>query len=74
MEGCSRRDEVVISRLSLGRAFLTNGYLMNDDVPDTAPICEVCNNAVMTVKHIMIECEQLANVRRKYPRLWRPAW
>ena len=26
----------------------------------------------MTVKHIMIECEQLANVRRKYPRLLKP--
>ena len=72
MEGCSRRDEVVISRLRLGHTFLTHGYLMNNDVPDIGPICELCNNAVMTVKYIMIECEQLANVRRKYPLLWRP--
>ena len=44
---------------------------MNNDVPDIEPICELCNNAVMTVKH-MIECEQLINDIRKYPRLWRP--
>ena len=72
MEGCSRRDVVVNSRLRLGHTFLTHGYLMNNDVPDIVPIFELCNNAVMTVKYIMIECGQLTNVRRKYPRLWRP--
>ena len=54
MEGCSSRDEVLISRLRLGHTFLTHGYLMNNDVPNIAPICKLCNNAVMTIKHIMI--------------------
>ena len=65
---------VVISRLRLGHTFLTHSYLMNNDVPDTAPICELCNNAVMTVKHIMIQCVQLLNVKYNYLRLWRPGW
>ena len=54
MEGYSRRDEVVISRVRLGHILLTRGYLINNDVPDIAPICELCNNEVMTAKHIMI--------------------
>ena len=30
----------------------TRGYLLNDDVPDVAPLCELCNNAILTIKHI----------------------
>ena len=51
MDGCSRRDEVVISRLRVGLTFSAQGYLMNIDVPDIAKICELCNKAVMTIKH-----------------------
>ena len=35
---------------------------MKNDVPDIAPICELCSN----------DREQLMNVRREYPLLWRP--
>ena len=29
-----------------------------------APHCELCNNASLSVKHIMMECEQLIDARR----------
>ena len=32
---------------------------MIDDVPDVAPHCELCNSPILTIKHIMLECEQL---------------
>ena len=37
---------------------------MNDDVPDVAPHCELCNCAILTIKHIMLECEQLRDTRQ----------
>ena len=40
----SLRDEVVISRMRLGHTLLTHGYLTDNDVPDVAPHCELCNN------------------------------
>ena len=58
-ERCKRRDRVAIKRVRIGHTLLTHGYLMNDDVPDVAPHCELCNNVILTVQHIMLECEQL---------------
>ena len=55
-----RKDEVV----RMGHSLLTHGYLMNDDVPDVAPHCELCNSAILTIKHVMLECEQLSHTRR----------
>ena len=37
---------------------------MNDDVPDVAPHCELCNSAILTIKHIMLKCDQLGNTRQ----------
>ena len=55
-------DEVVISRMRLGHTLLTHGYLMDNDVPDVAPHCELCNNALWSVTHIMVECQQLVQM------------
>ena len=52
------RREVVINRLRAGHCLLSHGYLMDDSVPDIPPICEGCDNSVLTVKHIMVECPQ----------------
>ena len=41
-----------------------HGYLVNNDVPDVAPHCELRNNASLSVKNIMMECEQLMDARR----------
>ena len=43
---------------------LAHRYLVNNDVPDVAPHCELCNNAFLSVKHIMMECEQLMDARQ----------
>ena len=50
--------------MRLGHTLLTHGYLVNNDVPDVAPHCEFCNNASLSVKHIMMKCEQLMDARR----------
>ena len=44
-----------------GHTLLTHGYLVNNDV---TPHCELCNNASLSVKQIMMECEQLIDARR----------
>ena len=67
----SRRDEVVISRMRLGHTLLTHGYLMDNDVPDVAPHCELCNNELFSVKHIMVECQQLVDARQTWLKMWK---
>ena len=49
--------------MRLEHTLLTHGYLVNTNVPDVAPHCEICNNASLSVKHIMMECEQLMDAR-----------
>ena len=48
----------------MGHTLLMHGYLINDDVPDVAPHCELCNSAILTIRHIMLECEQLRDTRQ----------
>ena len=55
---------MVINRVRIRHTLLTNGYLINDAVPVMAPHCELCNSAILTIKHIMLECEQLRDLRR----------
>ena len=43
------RDKVVISRMRLEYTLLAQGCLMDSDVPDVAPRCELCNNALLSV-------------------------
>ena len=40
--------------LRMGHTLLTHGYLMNNDVPDVAPHCELCNNAILTIKYLLL--------------------
>ena len=58
-----RRDEVVINRLRAGHCLATHRYLMEG--PDAPPVCEQCNNAVLTVKHMLLECPAYDEVRRR---------
>lgn len=59
----SRREEVIMNRLRAGYSYITHGYLMDSSVPDIAPVCELCNNSVLTVKHIMVQCPELQQQR-----------
>ena len=47
---------MIINRLRAGHSLATHGYLMDDTVPDIPPVCGGCQDAVLTVKHIMLEC------------------
>ena len=38
---------------------------MDNSIPDIPPLCELCNDAVMTVKHILVECDTLREARRR---------
>ena len=57
-----RREEVVLSRLRIGHTRYTHSYLMKGESP---PKCISCN-VFLSVKHILIECADIAVVRNKY--------
>lgn len=64
IRGISRRDEVVINRLRSGYCFFSHGYLMDRDGLPHPPICELCSDGLLTVKHVLIECRRLVQRRR----------
>ncbi|WP_419629168.1 hypothetical protein, partial [Thiolapillus sp.] len=49
-------------RLHIGHSYLTHSFILRKD---EAPVC-VARNAVITVKHILIECAELLEIRKKY--------
>ena len=55
----SRHDTVLLNRLRIGYTRLTHSYLLSgDDLPE----CGTCQCA-LTVKHILVECVDLKDVR-----------
>ena len=58
----SRRDAVILRRLRIGHTRVTHKYLLSGD---SQPLCDVCKCS-LTVKHILLECCSLKNVREKY--------
>jgi len=65
IKNISRRKEVVISRLRLGHCKLTHEYLVKE-FPCPPPICRWCDSAVMTVKHILVDCDDLKPTRQRF--------
>ena len=61
--GHERREEVVIHRLRIGHTRLTHGFLM-ENRPD--PICNFCHNDILTVRHLLLECNRLNNIRSNF--------
>ena len=57
--------------MRLGHALLTHGYLIDNDVRDVAPHCELCNNTLLSVKHIMVECQQQVDDRQTWLKMWK---
>ena len=54
-----RRQEVIVNRLRCGHTSLTHLCLMNSDVREAAPGCPVCQDATLTVRHLLLECREL---------------
>jgi len=59
----NRAQQVKLNRLRLGHTAITHGYRMNPDIQEPPPGCPICNQATLTVKHIMRECNDLDDLR-----------
>ena len=59
----SPRDSVLLNRLRTGHTRLTHSFLLSgDDLPE----CGTCQ-CPLTVKHILVECADLKDVRQLNP-------
>ena len=58
----NRKEDRILTRLRIGHSRLTHRhYLVNEDFPECIP-CD----CPMTIKHILIECIDTAEIRRQY--------
>ena len=58
----TRKENSVLNRLHIGHSYLTHSFILRKE---EAPVCIACN-AVITVKHILIECADLSEITKKY--------
>ena len=58
-----RRKEVILNRLRTGHTRFSHGHLMDSSVPNFPPLCPYCNNDIITVKHVLLECPDLETAR-----------
>jgi len=58
----SRRDAAILRRLRTGHTRVTHKYLLSGD---SQPLCDECKCS-LTVKHMLLECSSLKDVREKY--------
>ena len=57
----NRREENISPRLRIGHSYITHSYLLKGD---EEPHCIPCN-APLTIKHILVDCVDLALVRQR---------
>ena len=58
----SRKEDVTLTRLRIGHSRLTHKhYLLNEDMQECIP----CDRP-LTVKHILVECVDTAEIREQY--------
>ena len=58
----TRKESTVLNRLHIGHSHLTHSFILRKE---QAPVC-VARNVVLTVKHILIECADLLETRKKF--------
>ncbi|GFO50065.1 Pol-like protein [Plakobranchus ocellatus] len=61
-EGAGRKRETAMCRLRVGHTWLTQSYLLKNE---DQPFCYACDS-LYTVRHILIECLDFQDTRRKY--------
>ena len=54
----TKKENTVLDRLHIGHSYLTHSFILRKE---EAPVCVACN-AVITVKHILIECADLIGI------------
>ena len=59
----TRRKKAVVNRLRAGHTQLTHGYLRETNGPRVLLICQYCDDAIITVKHLLLQCPALQNER-----------
>ena len=60
---CStRKKKTVLNILHIGHSYFTHSFILRKE---EAPVCVACNTA-LTIKHLLIECADLSEVRGKY--------
>ena len=56
---------MVINRLRLGHTRVTHGYLFNHEGSFVQqPMCRWCEVELLSIRHMLVECPNLENVRR----------
>ena len=60
----SRKEEVVLCRLRIGHTYFTHSFLLKGEDP---PECIACQEPY-TVKHILLDCGDLAFIRQRFYR------
>ena len=58
----NRREEVVLSRLRIGHSHFTHSFILSGNDP---PWCIPCD-CLVTIKHILLECSDLHEIRTKH--------
>ena len=59
----TRKENTVLNRFKhIGHSYLTHSFILRKE---EAPVCVACN-AVITIKHVLIECADLLEIRKKY--------
>ena len=61
-EWTGRKESTVLNRLNIGHSYLTHSFILRKE---EVPVCVACD-VVLTVKHILIECADLLEIRKKY--------
>ena len=57
----TRKEDTVLNRLHIRHSYLTHSFILRKE---EAPVRVACNAAI-TVKHILIECAYLLEIRKK---------
>ena len=57
-----RREDVILTRLRIGHTNFTHSFILSRN---EAPWCIFCD-CLITVKHILMECSDLIEIRNKY--------
>ena len=58
----TRKENIVLNRLHIGHFYLTHSFILRKE---EAPVCVACN-AVITMKHVLIERADLLEITKKY--------
>ena len=60
--GYTRKHNTVLNSWQIGHSYLAQSFILRKE---EVPVCVACN-AVITVKHILTECSDLLEIRKKY--------